>query len=76
MIYLEPRKTFDSMILGISTDNSVVYDLDAIIAYYTSQLGDRSEAIDFVYFNIVEMHVGYTSPLFVSKEDLPDELPR
>jgi hypothetical protein len=41
LIYLEPRSTFDPMIIGVAQGTpKLVYDLDAMISHWTQEFQD------------------------------------
>jgi|SRR6056300_443148 len=84
LVFLEPRITYDKMILGVSTDEKIVYDQDAIITFLaesflaSAQEGDENlekdqaymEAVEFFDFNIAGAYMGKHTPLYVSKDAL------
>lgn len=84
LVFLEPRSTYDKMILGISTEERVVYDQDAIIQYLTQdfltyakkenrELDEEQaylEATEFFDFNIAGAYMGKHTPVYASKKEL------
>ena len=85
-VFLEPRSTFDSMIIGVShsIDKSVLaYDKDKILEHLTKEILSTSEgvseedahlmAIEYFDFNILGAYWGEGTPVYVSKEDLDIE---
>jgi hypothetical protein len=53
-IRLEPRKIFDKAIVGYTSDNWAVYDLDKLVVAVKKAHGIRKtdEAIEYVDYNI------------------------
>lgn len=85
-VFLEPRSTFDSMIIGVShsIDKSVLaYDKDKILEHFTKEILSTNEgiseedarlmAIEYFEFNILGAYWGEGTPVYVSKEDLDIE---
>ena len=82
LVFLEPRSTYDKMILGISTDEKIVYDQDAIITFLAESFLESAqengeclekdqaymEAVEFFDFNIAGAYMGAHTPLYVSKD--------
>jgi hypothetical protein len=81
LVFLEPRSTYDNMILGISTEDRVVYDQDAIIQYlaqdfltYAKEENQEltedeayQDATEFFEFNIAGAYVGEHTPIYCFK---------
>lgn len=81
LIYLEPRSTFDSMIIGVSQKTpSLVYDLDAMISYWSKEFQDENTseeeahfmAIEWFEYNVLGAYMGENTPMYVSKDALQD----
>ena len=83
LVYLEPRSTFDSMIIGIaSRPYAIVYDLDAMIEHWKSEFTDEDTDEDRAYemawewyeYNVLGAYWGEHTPVYVSKESVQDIL--
>ena len=79
LIYLEPRSVFDEMIIGVaSRPYAIVYDLDAMISYWTSEFTDCDTSIErasemaweWYEYNVLGSFLGEHTPLYVSKSSL------
>ena len=79
LIFLEPRSTFDPMILGIAQGETpkIVYDLDAMISHWTQEFQDNETdeeracemAWEWFEYNVLGSYLGEHTPLYVSKND-------
>lgn len=78
LIFLEPRSTFDSMILGVS-DRGIVYDKDALIEHWrkdflsSSDISEEeayTQAIEWFEYNVLGVYLGEYTPTYCSKIDL------
>ena len=76
LIFLEPRSTFDSMIIGISQGTlKIAYDLDAMISHWTQEFQDKETseeeahtmAIEWFEYNVLGAYMGEHTPVYVSK---------
>lgn len=85
IIFLEPRSTYDAMIIGVCYTIGFVclsYDKDKIILHLKEEIlsedANVSEedanimAIEFFEFNILGAYMGEGSPVYISKTDLED----
>jgi len=81
LIYLEPRSTFDSMILGIcSKPHAITYDLDAMISHWETEFRDEETdedrayemALEWFEYNVLGADMGEHTPTYVSKDALQD----
>jgi hypothetical protein len=79
LIYLEPRSTFDTMILGVAEGTpKLVYDLDAMISHWVKEFQDKETseeeahtmAIEWFEFNVLGAYWGEHTPVYVSKSAL------
>ena len=79
LIYLEPRSTFDTMILGVAEGTpKLVYDLDAMFSYWIKEFQDKETseeeahtmAIEWFEHNVLGAYLGEHTPLYVSKSSL------
>jgi hypothetical protein len=79
LIYLEPRSTFDTMILGVTQDTpKLVYDLDAMISHWIKEFQDEETseedahtmAIEWFEYNVLGAYMGEHTPIYASKNDL------
>lgn len=77
LIYLEPRETFDSMIIGLCLkDIRIVYDADKLINYWKACFKDENtsddqaleDANDWFNYNVLNAYIGEHTPIYVSKE--------
>jgi len=83
LVFLEPRATYDKMILGVSTDEKIVYDQDAIISHLAEtfltsaqEQGEtdydvdqaQMEAVEFFDFNIAGAYMGTHTPVYSSRD--------
>ena len=77
LIFLEPRSTYDSMILGVS-EKGLVYDQDALIEHWKKEFSDsdtdedeaHTMAIEWFEFNVLGAYLGEYTPIYSSKESL------
>jgi hypothetical protein len=77
LIFLEPRSTFDTMILGVS-DKGLVYDQDALIEHWKKEFSDSATdedeahimAVEWFEFNVLGAYYGEYTPIYSSKESL------
>jgi len=77
LIFLEPRSTFDTMILGVS-NKGLVYDQDALIEHWKKEFSDtandeeeaHSMAVEWFEFNVLGAYYGEYTPIYSSKESL------
>ena len=63
-VYLEPRATFDAMI--IDEKDAVIYDLSALIAHWTKELGSTERAHEWFTYNVLGAYVGKQRPIYRS----------
>lgn len=77
-IFLEPRSTFDSMIMGVS-DKGLVYDQDALIEHWRKEYLSESDiseeeaytqAVEWFEFNVLGAYLGEYTPIYCSKSNL------
>lgn len=71
LIYLDPRNVFDEMIIGVaSRPYAIVYDLDAMISYWSKEFQDcdtdeerASEmAWEWYDYNVLGSYLGENTP--------------
>jgi hypothetical protein len=78
LIYLEPRSTFDPMIIGVAQGTpKLVYDLDAMISHWTQEFQDAETdeeranemAWEWFEYNVLGSYMGEHTPTYVSKSE-------
>lgn len=84
LLFLEPRSTYDSMIIGVfynfEGERSLAYDKDKIITKLKGQISSENKdiseeealsmAIEYFDFNIAGSYLGNHTPVYISKEEL------
>lgn len=79
LVFLEPRETFDSMIIGIAEVNRnsvIVYDQDALINHWKEEFTEEKTseeeaylmAVEWFEYNVLSAYYGEHTPIYVSKE--------
>lgn len=79
LVFLEPRETFDPMIIGIAHVNHnavLVYDQDALISHWREEFSDEETseeeahlmAVEWFEYNVQGAYHGEHTPIYVSKE--------
>tara|TARA_B100000927_G_C16461028_1_gene467853 strand:+ start:119 stop:382 length:264 start_codon:yes stop_codon:yes gene_type:complete len=82
LVFLEPRETFDPMIIGVAQVNHnavLVYDQDALIKHWKEDFADEETSEEEVHLMAVEWYeynvqFGEHTPIYVSRDsfDLAD----
>jgi len=57
---------FDDCIVGVTSNNIVVYDSDKMITSLMNQGMDSEEALDYWDFNIENAYVGNRTPIYMT----------
>lgn len=85
LIFLEPRSTFDPMIMGVCTATMrLVYDQDALIEHWRQEFSSDAEdedhantmAVEWFEYNVQGAYMGEHTPIYASKSEVEEVLDR
>ena len=65
---------FDDALIGVTSKNLAVYDINKCIKVLMKDGMDEEEALDYFYFNVEGSYVGEKTPIYIhsDKEEFMD----
>lgn len=63
---------FNEALIGVTTKNIAVYDIDKCFKVLIKQGMSEEDAIDYFYFNVEGAYVGEQTPIYIHTDESKD----